>query len=99
MRKAPDLIDQIDALNLDLTAVQAILDCGKILMALERVPASSPEPGALTVGEGYASGRALRDTSLQDLLEHGVRLMEAVKATSQKIAAAALDAEMEKCRQ
>jgi hypothetical protein len=78
----------VDRLQAKCDAVQAILDCAKVLTALERAKATEQE-GTLATGEGYADGHVLADASLPALLAHGYFLMRDIQGDVETLHTAA----------
>ena len=77
--KSLDLTDQI---NEKISAASAILDCVRVLISLEKLPALEVPDGYLVTGEGYANGNATVDESMPVALYHAMQLMREVKAAS-----------------
>jgi hypothetical protein len=74
-----EIINCFDVLTHDLATARAILDCAKVLVALERAPTSLPtsQPSnAGAIGAGFAGGYTLSDKSLPELLHHGMTLID-----------------------
>ena len=80
-----DDIDRADRLNANLRIVTAIIDCAKVLSALERAPINR-EIGELLTGDGFAAGHQLRSGSLPDLLAHGLDLMRQIEQDAEAFA-------------
>ena len=63
----------------------AILDCARVLSALERMRSRmDPETGMIS-GEGSADGHLIRDDSLPDLLYHGTKLLDKLRKRSSEV--------------
>lgn len=71
----------IDAINENLSAAIAIVDCVRVLTALERAPCPPLNEGGMNVGEGYAGGVVVRDDSMPDALYHAMQLMKSIYTT------------------
>lgn len=74
-----ELLDREDAFDANATAALAILDCVRVLCALER--ATAIDSGDLTTGRGYASGECVRDASIPAALYHAFGLVERMRDT------------------
>ena len=88
MNAAPlisELLDREDAFDADATAALAILDCVRVLCALER--AAATDSCALATGHGYASGECVRDASIPAALYHAMGLVEQMRDTGTNVMA------------
>jgi hypothetical protein len=88
-RRRHDDLDRSDRLTANLRVVTAILDCTKVLSALERAPVNR-EIGELLTGDGFAAGHQLRGGSLPDLLAHGLDLVRQIEQDADAFAEQAM---------
>ncbi len=72
-------LDREDTFNQDAVAALAILNCVRVLCALERTPALR---GAdLMPGHGYAAGECTSDSSMPAALHHAMQLVRHMQDT------------------
>lgn len=76
----------------DLKTAIAIVDCVRILTALERAPAGAVTPGKPLTGEGFANGDTLRDSSMPLALRHAIEMMQMAHNEADVMREMALDA-------
>lgn len=66
-------LDAEDSFNQDAVAALAIMDCVRVLCALERTP--NVHDTELATGQGFASGECVSDSSMPDALYHAMSLV------------------------
>lgn len=84
---AGDVVNAQDRIAEDLSAAAAIIDCVRILTALEREPIQA---GDHSIGDGYVGGITARDTSIPLALHHALGLIAHAGSLANKIAEYAL---------
>lgn len=77
-----ELIDRQDSITEKLSTASAIIDCIRMLTAMERMPKSG---GGRENGEGYANGHRLRDESAPLALFHAMELVDGAKEASEAL--------------
>jgi hypothetical protein len=70
-----DALDQINVINENLTTVAAMIDCVRVLSALERTVRAAREDDSLALGDGFAGGHTLHDDSMPAVLHHAMGLL------------------------
>lgn len=76
-------LDREDAFSQDAVAALAIMDCVRVLCALERTPNA---PGAqLANGHGFASGECVTDGSMPAALHHAMQLVRQMQETGEVV--------------
>ena len=76
-------LDRADAANSNTEAALAIIDCVRVLCALERAP--DMVDAELSTGHGYALGNITRDSSMSTSLYHAMGLVEKVNDAAQNM--------------
>ncbi len=74
--------DLNDEINEKYSAALAIVDCVRVLTALERTPILDVPEGVLNTGAGVASGFSVCDASMPDALYQAMRLMQEMKTAA-----------------
>lgn len=82
-----EILDEQDSIETNLSSARAILDCVRVLTALERTQRS--DDSAIT-GGGYAAGYIARDTSVPLALTHAMALIDQAHKTANQICRTAL---------
>ena len=77
------LLDLQDKLSMDFRSVSAILECARILTALESMPSFNHPRTGMTCGEGCANGNELLKDSLTDLLYLGRTMVDDLNQKAQ----------------
>lgn len=81
-------LDLRDEINETLAAAAAIVDCVRVLTALEGTPPIPEESrqGTLALGAGHAQGMKVRDASMPGALWHAMELIGRAQKLSEQVA-------------
>ena len=74
-----EILDERDFIETNLSSARAIIDCVRVLTALERTQRSD---GDVVTGGGYAAGYIARDNSIPLALTHAITLIDQVNKSN-----------------